>query len=447
VLFDNGNPYSNGLPDTLHLDWADFSCGFSAVNEQALGRMAEWTVVAYLAADCDLASPIFDDLLELKAAGSSRNIHVLVLFDGPLLTDSFFARLNPGTPLGEDIILRFNELKSNDPATITLALRLASAFPARHRLLVFGGHGSGWRGLLLDENDGMRRYAAKGRLVLPGPGAECDARLHADLAKAQDRLNAAIVQAKPADRADIIALDACFMGNIEAVGFFHKYGKTLLVSEDTMPGQGLAYGAMMNALHEGASQTGRELACEVLTATGKFYKDRPEDGPVTLAVLDADKLEPFCEAFVRLVQTLDARDDACFAAMRDALQNAWSFDLTGMIDLKGFVLQVLAGKPPAAVAAACHEVLHAWNDVLIATSALGGPDAPNGLSIYAPPPRAFEAAYIEAANTLPLNLGIWAWCLGAIYLRQLGTEEPGHPLLDSLRATMTQLMKQGIYKP
>jgi hypothetical protein len=177
MLFNNGNPYRGRWPETLQLDWDDFECGLSAANEQALGQVADWAIFAYMAADCNLASLIFDDLLEMKAVGSNPAIHVLALFDGPFLADSFFARLNAATGLDEDIVLRFNELHTNEASTLTMALRVASAYPARRRLLLLGGHGSGWPGALIDENIGMQYSREPGRLVLPGPGNECDARL------------------------------------------------------------------------------------------------------------------------------------------------------------------------------------------------------------------------------------------------------------------------------
>ncbi|MBD5656182.1 MAG: hypothetical protein IAI50_13545, partial [Candidatus Eremiobacteraeota bacterium] len=175
MLFDGGNPYRNGPPDTLRLTWEDFDSGISQTNEAAMDREAEWTIVGYFAADNDLAPFIFDNLLAMKSVGSNDAVNVCALFDGPLVTDAFFARLNAGEPLASDIVLRWPELPTNDSKTLAFALQLAGTFPAKRRLVVLGGHGRGWRGALLDQNAGAALIAA-GRVAFPGTQAECTAR-------------------------------------------------------------------------------------------------------------------------------------------------------------------------------------------------------------------------------------------------------------------------------
>ena len=177
MLFESGNPY-RPMPQTLQLTWEDFDCRLSAANDAAIGELAEWCVVAYMAADNDLAPQIYDNILRMKSVASNAAMHVCVLFDGPLLTDAFFARLTPGGSVRDDICIRFRELRTNDPATLGLATKLASFYPAKHRLFILSGHGNGWRGLLLDENLGSQYMLDPSRLVLPGPGPACDARMH-----------------------------------------------------------------------------------------------------------------------------------------------------------------------------------------------------------------------------------------------------------------------------
>ena len=76
MLIEQGNPYAPGAPEVLRLGWDDFRFSVSTVNRAALGRRAQWTVLLYLAADCDLARWMFDDLLEAKSVGSSADVNV-----------------------------------------------------------------------------------------------------------------------------------------------------------------------------------------------------------------------------------------------------------------------------------------------------------------------------------------------------------------------------------
>jgi hypothetical protein len=450
VLLDQPNPYDD-IPDILKLEWDDFECGLSAQNEKALDVVADWTVVAYMAADCNLAPYMFDDLLAMKQVGSSDRVHVLAWFDGPLVTDAFFARLNAGTSLADDTILRFHELRTNDQATLTMALQVASAYRARHRLLLLGGHGSGWRGVLLDQNLGMRYMKEPGKLVFPGPVAECEARLRGCMLKAQDQLNAVIVKLEHNNSLyDILGLDACYMGNIEAVAPVASQANLLIVSEDMVPGEGFAYKSFLSDLVQNPAQTPTELAKQIVERTRQFYAEKDEVArEITLSALVTAELPAFSDAFLKLAQQLGpmVQTPELLVELESALENAWSFSGTGTIDLPGFVHLLLNGKLPEETRAAAEEVLACWGRLSLSFTGGGTPTTSNGLSVYAPSAESFEVAYIEASNQLPLNFGIWAWFLGDYFLHSLGDRDPSHPLLQALQQTMNKLIATGEYKP
>jgi hypothetical protein len=449
VLINQANPYRSQLPPALRLEWDDFDFNISPANDLALGRMAEWTVVAYMAADCNLAELMFDDLMEMKAVGSSPALHLCVVFDGPLLTDSFFARLNAGTQLGEDIVLRFNELKSSDPGTLSMALRVAAAYPARRRVVFLSGHGAGWRGALLDENIGMRYTKSPGALILPGPGNECDARLLGCQRRAQELINSKLDSSASAvqRKFDLLAFDACYMGNLESVAYFADQADVLVVSEDQMPGEGYPYQRILTQLRDNPAQSAADFASLLVNETKRLYQ-----GPgvprrrITQVALSSDRLAPFANDFVRLVQTLGAVTGTAFPAARYALESAWAFADTGNIDLMGFVQKLLERQLPAEVREAATAMLDRSSNLVLASAVAGTSDLANGLSIYAPPPDKFDLDYIRMSNQLPLNLGIWSWFLGSYYLQLLGSEAPAHPLIKALQGTMEDLIRRGIYK-
>lgn len=450
MLLDGANPYAGGLPEVLTLDQQDFEFAISAQNREAMGEMAEWAVVAYMAADCNLAAYMFDNLLQLKAAGSNRDVHVSVLFDGPLLTDSFFARLNPGTPLADDIVLRYRELRSAEASTLQMALQIAAIYPARRRLLLLSGHGSGWRGALQDLDLGMA-YAKEGRVALPEPGAACDRRLHDCLVEAQGVINAAIergAQASPTPRYDVLAFDACYMGSIEAIAHLADQAELLVVSEDMVPGEGFPYDALLDGLHRSPQQSPSQLAADLVADMKQRYSAAGgRRRSITLAALRSDQLKPFADLFLAFVQALgEAMDDAAsLAAVRYGVEKAWSFGETGTIDIRGFVQMVHDRTPDARLKTAAEAVLGAWPGLVAEFAGGGTVDTTNGLSLYAPPPDAFDMAYVANANQLPLNFGIWSWFLGAYYLRILGAEAPSHPLIQAFNDTMHDLMARGIY--
>lgn len=450
MLIEQGNPYAPGAPEVLRLGWDDFRFSVSTVNRAALGRRAQWTVLLYLAADCDLARWMFDDLLEAKSVGSSADVNVLVFFDGPLLGDSFMARLNDGTPLGEDLIVRFLELNMADPASLVMALQLAQAFPAEHRLTVLGGHGAGWQGGLLDQGLGLRYTRDPGRLVLPAPFVQCQAALRGCQQVAQDLINDDAVRPPEGSDAhlDVLAFDACYMGNLEAVGVLAERTRWMVLSEDQWPGDGFDYRALLRTLHDDPRITPEALVRNWVAHAGGMMRHRAADAaPITLAAIDASRLAPLGEAFVRFAQSLDPRDATVLGHLDDALARTWTSPYTGLTDLKGLAQNLLSCPVPDACALAARTLLRRFDDAVVAFAGDGTPAGTNGLSIYAPPPEQFDCRYIEHANAQPFGLGVWAWALGGYYLHMLGRDAAAHPLIEALQTTMRAAVQAGDWRP
>jgi hypothetical protein len=450
MVIEQGNPYAAGAPEVLRLGWDDFRFEVSAVNRAAMGHRAKWTVLLYLAADCDLARWMFDDLLEAKSVGSTADVNVLVFFDGPLLGDSFMARLHAGTALGEDLIVRFFELDMADPASLVMALQLAQAFPAEHRLTVLGGHGAGWQGGLLDQGLGLRYTRDPGRLVLPAPFAQCQAELRRCQQVAQDLINDDAVRPPEGSDAhlDVLAFDACYMGNLEAVGGLAERAHWMVLSEDQWPGDGFDYRALLRTLHDDPAITPEALVRGWVAHAGRVMRHRgPETAPVTLAAIDASRLAPLGDAFVRFAQCIDARDAAVLGHFDAALMHTWTSPFTGLTDLKGLAQNLMARPVPAACAEAARLLVQRFDEAVVAFAGDGTPAGPNGVSVYAPPPEQFDSRYIAHANTLPFGLGVWAWALGGYYLHVLGGDAAAHPLIASLQATMQAAVRAGDWRP
>ncbi len=452
MLIDADNPYQEDSPRRLELTLEDFSFSLSGANRQALGRTAPWSIVGYLAADCNLAPLMFEDLKEMKAVGSGDELHVMALFDGPLLTDAFFARLNRDSKLSQDLITRYGELNTHKPEVLTLALQLAGLFPGEKRVLFLGGHGQGWRGALLDENRGLRRYQRDpGWLRLPGTYQECFRRLERCNRQVQEELHRRPPAPAPAKPYDILAFDACDMGNIEAVAALAEQADLLVVTEDQMPGQGFPYGRVLAALTRNPEQPPEAFCRLLVQETKDFYHlpARPRSRATQVA-LRSRRLPEVIAALRHLAETVSSlldRDAAVRQAARYALDMTWHSPATDSIDLKDMVLNLTACPLPGEVRQAAEAFLDAWPGMVVAASAPEGSGGRHGVSIYAPRPERFDPAYLRLADTLPYGLSSWSWFLAHYYLQVLGEEAPRHPLIRVLQDTMEEMMRQGLYHP
>jgi hypothetical protein len=429
MLFDSGNPYRGGPPQILRLAPDDFVCGFSPANKAALRQPAKWNVLVYMAADNSLAAAMYDNLTEMRTVGSTPSMHVSVLFDGPLLTDSFFARLNAGAALGDDIIVRYTELHTNAPGTLTLALRLSALFPAERHLVILSGHGRGWHGALLDDNLGMHYFQEPGALsVLGEQAADSYARLSACQLEVQRQIEQA--GPPPALHLDILALDACYTGSIEAVQFFASQADTLVVSEDQEPAEGYPYARLLGQLRDHPDWSPAEVAAWLVGETKVFYDEPARKRRVTQVALKSAALEPLAGALVEVVEAATYEDAAELAVVRTAVEQPWRFASTDTIDLKGFVAKLLA-HPREAARAAARRFLERFDASVVSAATQGIEDGTNGLSIYAPSPDAeFDVEYIELSMGLRFRLGAaWRKFLAGYYERVLGAKASSHPLV------------------
>jgi hypothetical protein len=442
MLFNTGNPYSNGLPAILNLTRSDFHYSISDKNLNAVNRQAVWNVLVYMAAgDPDLAGPMFEDLMEMKAVGSSDRMHLCAFFDGPLLTDSFYARLNRETAIGEDIIFRFLDVNSSNQNTLLEIIRNTTAiYPSEKRLLVLSGHGKGWQGLLPDFQV-WRQYRDSGRLALPdgkiGPSYEhllaCYRETHGTIYSrfgSDDEL-------KTTPPFDIVAFDACQMANIEALAIFSGNAPLIIASEAPIPASGYPYNEILNVLLKQPEISPRELAEEMVASIAYFYATDPEapfPAQTTLAVFNGTLLQGLFERLGTFSQALvDHLNRDSARKIMDCLDNTFTLE-GGYRDLIGFAMNVRDRRIAAELTDYSESLVDYYlnSGLVIRCEVPGGRDNANGLSIYLPAPEDFDLSYRAHLNHLPEEFKIWALFIRKYFSWLLGEDTNKNPLLPFL---------------
>lgn len=461
MLLDNGNPYANGWPQKIILSPEDFTYQISDLNLNAIDRRAKWTVFVYMAANNDLAACMFNDLMEMKALGSDENVNICVFFVGPLITDSFFARLNKGTALGEDIIFRFLTQPANNPKILeeTMSKNLI-LYPAENNLVILAGHGLGWKGALKDEAIG-RRYIKQGRVSLP-PGdpdsyLECIGSLCYERAikKIHEKrmlnkmIQGSINDEKKKSKINIIAFDACYMGNIETINNFKDLTDIIVVSEDMLPGSGYPYDKILGKLKENPNVNAEEMAINIISKTKEYYSNEFENIAITQAALDCSKLNRLNELIYDLAceMTKFIKDDKEAAkVVKSSINNAFNFG-EGYRDLKNISENLLDCELPDNLIRAARSLNEFFEQsgLILAFDAPIGKGMPTGISIYCPDPVDFDPEYLHAANSS--DMGFWPWFLGMYTLCTLEQAGTNNTLIRSIDQTMKDLMAKGEYSP
>ncbi|MEL5889721.1 MAG: clostripain-related cysteine peptidase, partial [Methanothrix soehngenii] len=139
----------------------------------------------------------------------------------------------------ERISLSVFELTASRPKILKDVIRNnLILYPAENNLVILAGHGLGWKGALEDYAIG-KMYIEQGRFSLP-PGDDgshlkyCyDRAIKAiNEKRLQNRMAKDSINDGNKSKINIIAFDACLMGNIEAINHFKDLSEIIVTSED-----------------------------------------------------------------------------------------------------------------------------------------------------------------------------------------------------------------------
>jgi len=214
----------------------------------------EWLVMLYMgAADAVIDARLVDDLNETEQVGSSEHVAIVAQldrFDGGTPTDATSAKRYLVTQdddlynINSEIVEDLGEVDMTDPSVLESFVSWAiETYPAERRILVFGGHGAGWRGILDDVVSGTKTM-----MGLPELGEALDATLK------RNRV----------DSLSIIGFSACLMGQVEVLDSLESHCDFVVASECTECALGWGYGGFLRELQDDPSMSPSDLAVCVI---------------------------------------------------------------------------------------------------------------------------------------------------------------------------------------
>lgn len=262
---------------------------------QEIKNFPKWACIFYLAGDNFLDRFTQQNLEELKGGstagggGCSYDVRTVVLADK---TDKggHLYEVRRGHLLElpiEDInpSWKDKELNTGDPQTlITFATWAVERLPAQNYLLLLGGYGEGWMGMLHDFNDGQGKV---------------DVLSLSELEEALATIVGAIKKVNGKGKIDILGLDSCYMAMVEVLYSIKDYAHYVIASENEEALDGWPYGDVLTAFLENPSKP----VTEILSSIADAYVDTTPYLPtklaniLTIAVIDM-------EAFTEIMPSL-----------------------------------------------------------------------------------------------------------------------------------------------
>ncbi|MGQ9587193.1 MAG: clostripain-related cysteine peptidase [Thermoplasmata archaeon] len=328
----------------------------------------KWTVMVYIDADNNLEPFGLMNLQQMESVGSSDEVNFVVLFD----------TYSGGTALlyvkkGESKELAdWGEANMADPATMTAFIKAAKkAAPAQNYAFISWDHGGGWRGMNWDDSS----VDANGRTE------------YTDMKE----LRKAIVDAGLVF--DVFAFDQCLMAQPEVAYQLMGYAEYVVFSEETIYGQGFPYEMIATDLVANPDMGAKELSKMMVRDFGDYYSSITWANDWTISAFDMSYMDDLTDAAADLArESLEALSEYKTQLKNDRT-NAQSYYYPYFIDLKGYVMNVVADKGISDVSlkTAAEDVKDAIDAGIVMTYNSKHNSHSYGLSIYFP---AYRSSYL-----------------------------------------------------
>ena len=322
------------------------------LKNMKVGNPKEWTVLCYLNGHGNQQSEVDRSVRDLERVGSTDSVDLVTqVAGGEPYYGNYGSHIQKSKLLGMVPTSRsIPSPQESDPASPSrLAesiIQTAEAYPSKHLMVVMGGHGGAFQGLMPNSQTGER-------MRLEG--------LKTALNAAKEALGRPI---------DMLVMDSCLMGSVETAHAVKDSVRYLAASEEIVLSNNLRYDKLAKGL-QGADTEG---------AIEAVMEARNNKSLSTASVVDCSRMDELVSRMKPFAMSVDTAADAQHFRQPKVLKRVGSPDrpstLSDMRDLSD-----LAGRAGDA------ELARFVKGEVVVRHAHGegqGLDDSHGLSIYAP---------------------------------------------------------------
>lgn len=345
-----------------------------AVTQAA--SVAPYTILVYMVGS-DLETgggAATDDILEMAAVGSTKNVNVVIETGGAKSWNNKIV----SSKVNQRFLVTKDNLKlvKNDLGNRSMGKQSTlqdfliwgvKTYPAKKYAVVLWDHGAGAEGFGYDEknpnNDPMLT-----------------------LNEINGALKAATAVSK--QKFELVGFDACLMASIETATSIKDYANYMVASEELEPGHGWNYTPVLQSLNKKPTSTGAELGKYIVDGYKVQANQQKTLNQVTLSVVNLSKVNAInvaLEAFIKKAG-VDIKDPERIVPLSKARAKAEDYGdagahggTTDMADLYSIANNLTDIYPKEA--AALMQSIN--NSITYKLTSVSKPNA-NGLSIYFP---------------------------------------------------------------
>lgn len=386
------------LPDTVNP-----TTGNTAVATP-VSSVKAWTLMVYIAGDNNLSEFALADLNELRAGTANANVNIVVQMEyngtfasSPTYTGGTTYRgavSGPNSPH----LTSIGSVNMSNKAALTDFINFGKTYyPAQQYGLVLWSHGGGWKA-----NKSYRGESSTAR------GALADDSVSGFMSMKDIQLG--IANAMGTQKLDVLAFDACLMGHYEVAYELRNATKLLVASEELVPGPGMPYTAVVNALTANPTQTPVAFANAMASAFNASYTASSD---TTMSVFDTAQAATLHTAVLGLATALVTAPEPAVVTSAKAASNGYGGTGNALfaIDLFKFADYISINAVAAATKTAATAVKTAIT-AAVGTRVYntGGGVGSKGVGIYMPPANTAELnAYALASSSNDAVAGQSTW--------------------------------------
>jgi len=335
---DGGSRGGSGFStqNSIHVggNYDDDDAAYENIEDSDLvGDPAEWTYMVYMGADNNLSLAGLIDMDEMERAGSNQNVNVVLQaefstfftdFDefghSSYIGDTRRFRIRKDYVLGEVSLDRGESkgfLNMADPAALTSFIKwAASTYPAKRYALVIWDHGAGWKA-----SEFLKGAVEDGESFMSLP----------EIAKGVRDAGVPL---------DVINFDACLMAMYEVAYEFRGLSDYMVFSEETEPGAGDPYDAILKRLHQNPQMDARTLSGTIVDEYAASYNNNRRVEKITKSAVDMSKIDDLHAAVVNLAGAIVDKYDLISGTVGAARANSQSYEYPTNLDLYDFAKQL-----------------------------------------------------------------------------------------------------------
>jgi hypothetical protein len=290
------------------------------------------------------------------------------------------------------------EVNMADPQTLVdFAVWSMENYPADHYALILWNHGGGWRA-----EDDVRTPTMKDICWDDTTGGD-DALM---MKEVKDAL-ADITSQQTA--LDLIGFDACLMGMVEVAYEIRNYGRVMVASAETEPGDGWPYNTILTDLVANPSMNAEDFGNTIVTRYGESYASWYG---TTQSAIDLSQMDAFSDTLNSLADVMIEGDQSDIQAARSAVQAYYD---PGHIDI-GHFAELLSDAGDTDIATAAADLTSVFSDTVISEYHDRMNSDATGLAIYFPVRQAlFDTDYNEDSLDFLMDT-LWGDFLESYYV-------------------------------